>query len=376
MIERPEDVRSVSALIKNFPVTAILGARQVGKSTLAKSLPHDHYFDLENPRDLARLDAPQLALEDLDGTVVIDEIQRKPELFPLLRYLADARSGRRFLILGSASRDLIRQSSESLAGRIAYYELSGFRLEDVGSTRSALRSLWLRGGFPRSFLAESDDDSGLWREQFVQTYLERDLPQLGIGVSAQAMRRFWLMVAHYHGQLVNYQELSRSFGASDATVRRYLDILEGTFIVRLLRPWSGNLGKRLVKAPKLYIRDSGLFHCLQRIGDMGSLEAHPKLGASWEGFVVDQAIRVLRIKDPYFFRTHAGSEVDLVWEEGGMRFGIEAKYSDAPRLTSSMRNAVEDLSLERLAVVYPGDESYRLSPKVEVMPLSHLAAAF
>lgn len=373
MIPRLTDIKNLQSYLKDFPVVALLGARQAGKSTLARGLNCNHYFDLENPRDLARLDQPQLTLERLQGLVAIDEIQRKPELFTLLRYLVDTRPETRYLILGSASRDLIRQSSESLAGRIAYLELGGFRLEDLDGGDSELRRLWLRGGFPRSTLADSEDSSLMWRNQFIQTYLERDLPQLGIRVPAATLGRFWTMLAHYHGQILNYQELSRAFGVSDATVRHYLEILEGTFMVRLLKPWFGNLGKRLVRAPKLYVRDSGIFHTLQGITTMTSLESHPKLGASWEGFALEQAIRRLGIQSPLFYRTHTGAELDLVWERGGKMYGIEFKYADAPRLTPSMRNAFADLSLERLLVVHPGADSWPLAHCIDTVPLRELS---
>lgn len=369
MIARLTDTKLLQGFLKDFPVVALLGARQVGKSTLARSLECDHFLDLENPRDLARLDQPQLALERLSGLVAIDEIQRKPELFPLLRYLVDSHPETRYLILGSAGRDLIRQSSESLAGRIAYLELGGFRLEDLGGGAQELRQLWFRGGFPRSTLADSDESSLTWRMQFIQTYLERDIPQLGLRVPAATLGRFWTMLAHYHGQILNHQELSRAFGVSDATVRHYLEILEGTFMIRLLRPWYGNLGKRLVRAPKLYIRDSGLFHALSGIADMAMLESHPKLGASWEGFALEDAIRRLGIRTPLFYRTHTGAELDLVWEQAGKMYGIEFKYADTPRLTPSMRNAMADLSLERLLVVYPGTESWPLDHRIDVVPI-------
>jgi len=369
MIDRKRDRERVRAYLAVFPVTAILGARQVGKSTLAKQFSFDHFFDLENPRDLTRLDHPQLALENLRGLVVIDEIQRKPELFPLLRYLVDERPDRKFLILGSASRDLIRQSSESLAGRIGYYELGGFGLDDVGRGGEEQNRLWLRGAFPRSYLESGDEESMLWRQEFIRSYLERDIPQLGITIPSSTLGRFWSMIAHYHGQILNYQELSRSFGVSDATIRRYLEILEGTFMIRIVKPWFENSGKRLVKAPKLYIRDSGIFHTLLKIGDRPSLESHPKLGASWEGFVIEQAIREFGIEEPWFYRTHGGAELDLFWEQGGLRYGIEAKYADAPRLTPSMKSVMVDLSLHRLTVVYPGNTAYDLAPNIRVVPL-------
>lgn len=373
MIERIADRMQIQSFLDLFPVTAILGARQVGKSTLAKSFGFSHFFDLENPRDLVRLDHPQLALEGLTGVVVIDEIQRKPDLFPLLRVLVDERPDHRFLILGSASRDLIRQSSESLAGRIGYYELGGFTFRDVSGDAETQRTLWIRGAFPRSFLAVDDSGSFLWREQFIRTYLEQDIPLLGLRIPPATLRRFWSMISHYHGQLLNYQELSRSFGVSDGTIRNYLEILEGTFMIRLVKPWHTNQGKRLVKAPKLYIRDSGIFHTLQGIETRTSLESHPKLGASWEGFVIEQAIKSLGIDAPYFYRTHGGAELDLFWERNGKRYGIEVKYADAPRLTPSMRVAVEDLALDQLLVVYPGATAYDLAPNIRVVPLSMLS---
>jgi predicted AAA+ superfamily ATPase len=374
MITRSDAIIHLKDLLISFPVVAILGARQVGKSTLSRTLQGFHTFDLENPRDLNRLENPQLALENLDGLVVIDEIQRKPELFPLLRYLVDLQPARRFLILGSASRDLIRQSSESLAGRIAYSGLGGFTLTETRKVDPDWHRLWLRGGFPRSWLAESDEKSAQWRTQFIQTYLERDIPQLGIRIPAATLNRFWTMLAHYHGQLLNCQELARSFGISDATVRHYLEILEGTFMIRLLRPYHANVGKRLVKAPKLYLCDSGLFHTLMDIPGRDSLESNPKLGASFEGFILEQVIRQLRL-DPagfWFYRTHAGTEIDLVWQKDGKRYGLEVKYSDAPRLTPSMRNGTEDLGLERLFVICPGGERYSLSDNIEVVPVNEL----
>ncbi len=265
IIERKIDISRVRELVRIFPVTAILGPRQCGKTFLAGVLGYDHYFDLENPRDLARLDQPQLALEGLDGVVVIDEIQRKPDLFPLIRYLVDKSEKLNFLILGSASRDLIRQSSESLAGRIGYYSLGGFRPADIG--KENVRKLWVRGGLPRAYLAGNDRESFLWIENYISTFLERDIPQLGISIPASSLRKFWTMLSHYHGQVLNYSELGRSFGISDVTVRRYIDILEGTFMVTLLQPWYVNIGKRLVKRPKLYIRDSGIFHSLMSVNN-------------------------------------------------------------------------------------------------------------
>jgi hypothetical protein len=370
IIDRKTDRVTLTKLLSAFPVTAILGPRQCGKTTLARTLAADSYFDLENPQDLARLEQPQLALEDLTGLIVIDEIQRLPDLFPLLRYLVDQGKGRKFIILGSASRDLIRQSSESLAGRIAYLQLGGFRLSDIDPR--AIKTLWWRGGLPRSFLAASDDESLLWRNQYVTTFLERDIPQLGITIPARTLRRFWTMLSHYHGHILNYAELGRSFGISDMTVRKYCDILEGTFMVRILQPWFVNIGKRLVKRPKLYLRDSGLFHALLSIETPEQLHASPRLGASWEAFALDGVCRTLGKEDGdlYFWNTHAGAELDLFWQARGQNWGVEFKYEDAPRLTRSMKTALEDLELERLWVVYPGKAAYTLSEKIQVLPLA------
>ncbi|MBN2251250.1 MAG: ATP-binding protein [Candidatus Altiarchaeota archaeon] len=369
-IDRKTDWAKLNKLMSVFPVTAILGPRQCGKTKLAQLLAADFYFDLENPQDLARLEHPQLAMEDLTGLIVIDEIQRLPDLFPLLRYLVDQGKKRKFVILGSASRDLIRQSSESLAGRIAYLQLGGFRLSDIGA--GDIKTLWWRGGLPPSFLAASDDESLLWRNQYVMTFLERDIPQLGITIPARTLRRFWTMLSHYHGHILNYAELGRSFGISDMTVRKYCDILEGTFMVRILQPWYVNIGKRLVKRPKLYLRDSGLFHALQFIENPEQLYSSPRLGASWEGFSLECVCRTLGKEDGdlYFWNTHAGAELDLFWQARGQNWGVEFKYEDAPRLTRSMKTALEDLELERLWVVYPGKAAYRLTENIRVLPLA------
>jgi predicted AAA+ superfamily ATPase len=369
LVDRKTDRAALARLVSVFPVTSILGPRQCGKTTLARTLAADAYFDLENPQDLARLEHPQLALEDLTGLIVIDEIQRLPDLFPLLRYLVDQGKNRKFVTLGSASRDLIRQSSESLAGRIAYLQLGGFRLSDIDP--GAIKALWWRGGLPRSFLAASDDESLLWRKQYITTFLERDIPQLGITIPARTLRRFWTMLSHYHGHILNYAELGRSFGVSDMTVRKYSDILEGTFMVRILQPWFVNIGKRLVKRPKLYLRDSGLFHALQSIETPEQLYASPRLGASWEGFALDCVCRTLGKEDEdlYFWNTHAGAELDLYWQARGQNWGVEFKYEDAPGLTRSLKTAVEDLKLERLWVVYPGKAAYPLTEKIQVVSL-------
>ncbi|MCF6286127.1 MAG: ATP-binding protein [Candidatus Hydrogenedentes bacterium] len=376
MITRPTDHKTLQARMEQFPATAILGPRQSGKTTLARQFDADHFFDLENPRDAALLAEPQLALESLTGLIVIDEIQRLPDLFPLMRHLIDTHPDQRYLILGSASRDLIRQSAESLAGRIAYHELSGFRLDDIGAEN--WRKLWLRGGLPRSFTAADDEASSQWREQYIATFLERDIPQLGINIPAATLRRFWTMLCHYHGQTLNYAEFSRSFGISDKTVRSYLDILEGTFMIRLLQPWHANAGKRLVKRPKLYIRDTGLLHSLMAVNTERDLATHNKLGASWEGFALECAARAIgkRNEELAFWGTHAGAEVDLFWQEHGKNWAVEIKYADAPRSTKSMRSACEDLELEHLWVLYPGDRRYALAPNITVLPLAALKATW
>lgn len=372
MVSRPKDLKEIQKLNRLFPVVAILGARQCGKTTLSHMLASTHRFDLENPVDLARLDQPKLALENLKGLIIIDEIQRKPDLFPLIRYLVDTNPKQKYLILGSASRDLIQQGSESLAGRIAYYHLSGFGLSDIKLDQ--IKSLWLRGGFPRSFLAKSEEESWLWRENYITTFLERDIPQLGIHVPAQSLRRFWLMISHYHGQVLNYSEISRSFGVSDMTIKKYIDILTGTFMTRTLQPWFNNTKKRLVKSPKIYLRDSGIFHCLQTVARREQLLTHPKLGASWEGFALEMLIQQLRLPEERFFfwATHSGAEVDLFWQDKGKNLAVEFKYHEAPRLTPSMKSACEDLSLEKLYVIYPGDQNYQLAENIFVMPLRDL----
>jgi predicted AAA+ superfamily ATPase len=363
----------VRRLMASFPVTAILGPRQCGKTTLARALGPTHHFDLENPRDLARLEQPQLALEDLEGLIVIDEIQRQPDLFPLLRYLVDRGADRqKYLILGSASPDLIRHTSETLAGRVAFHELGGFRMSDIGPENAS--TLWLRGGLPRSFLTDTEEFSLEWRRQYISTFLERDIPQLGITIPARTLRRFWTMISHYHGQLLNYSELARSFGVSDVTVRRYGEILEGAFMVRLLAPWATNTGKRVVRRPKLYLRDTGLLHALLSIESMDQLVSSPKLGASWEGFALESVSRVLnrQAHELYFWRTQAGAELDLFWQWGGKNWGVECKYQDAPRMSASMKSALNDLDLAGLWVIYPGRTAYQLANNVWVLPLSDL----
>lgn len=375
MIDRAVDRRLVSRALKRSRIVALLGPRQCGKTTLARefvSADAPQYFDLEDPVGLARLAEPDLALRSLRGIVVIDEIQRRPDLFPLLRVLADRRPlPARFLILGSASPELLRQSSETLAGRIETVPLEGFRLVDVGLGLQDRH--WLRGGFPLAFTARSEPDSVAWRRQFLQTFLERDIPQLGIRIPALALRRFWSMIAHHHGQIWNAAELARGMGVGEATVRRYLDLLAGVFMVRQLPPWFENLGKRQVKAPKIYVRDSGLLHVLLGVTSRRDLETHPKVGASWEGYAVEEVLKAMQPDEAYFWATHQGAELDLLLFKDGKRIGVECKRSDSPSLTPSMRIAMADLRLDRLHVVYPGDRRYALAKNIDVMPLGDLA---
>jgi predicted AAA+ superfamily ATPase len=374
VIDRRTDSGSVRTALRRSRIVAILGARQCGKTTLARQfVPAGslNYFDLEDPASLARLAEPDTALRPLRGLVVIDEVQRRPDLFPLLRVLADRRPlPARFLILGSASPALLCQSSETLAGRLETVLLEGFRLADLGAP--AQDRHWLRGGFPLAYVARSDGDSMVWRRQFIQTFLERDVPQLGSSVPAEALRRFWTMIAHYHGQTWNGAELARALAVSEATVRRYLDLLTGVFMVRQLAPWHENLGKRQVRAPKVYVRDSGLLHALLGIGSRRGLELHPKVGASWEGYAVEEVLKALRPDEAYFWATHQGAELDLLLFRRGRRVGVECKRMDAPKLTPSMRVAMSDLKLDRLVVVYPGTTNYALAANVRVVPLAEL----
>ena len=377
MIARNTDIRAVRFALKRSRVVGVLGPRQCGKTTLAREFVQPdslNYFDLESPASLARLSEPETALRPLKGLVVIDEIQRRPDLFPLLRVLADRRPlPAHFLILGSASPALLSQSSETLAGRLETVALEGFRLADLGAARQDRH--WLRGGFPLSYTARSETDSVQWRRQFLQTFLERDIPQMGITIPSLALRRFWNMVAHYHGQTWNGAELARALAVWESTVRRYLDLMSGLFMVRQLAPWFENLGKRQVKAPKIYVRDSGLLHALLGITDRHALEHHPKVGASWEGYAVEEVLKALRPDETYYWATHNGAELDLLLFKNGRRIGVECKRADAPTLTSSMRASLKDLKLNELRVVYPGFRRYRLGERVEVMPLSELVGA-
>ena len=379
MIERREEVRTVRGLLKRHPVVGIVGARQVGKTTLAHRVAAEWvretaFFDLENPEDLARIQDPMLALKDLRGLVVIDEVQRSAGLFRVLRVLADRpRKPARFLVLGSASPELLQQGSETLAGRIVYHELGGFRLGEAGIDDH--RRLWLRGCLPRSYLARSLKESHEWRRAFVQTFLERDMPQLGLNVNASTMRRFWTMLAHYHGQTWNASEFSRSFGVADTTVRGYLDRLAAALVVRMLQPWHENLSKRQVRAPKVYIADSGLLHVLLNLRSQTDLESHPKVGASWEGFVIEQIRQRLGADrdECFFWATHSGAELDLLVVRGRIRLGFEIKRTTSPKVTPSMRHSAADLKLDRLDVVHAGESSFPLGTGLRAIAFSRLA---
>lgn len=375
MIDRLSLALRIQTALARAPVVALLGPRQVGKTTLAQSLVpanSPNYFDLENDEDLRRLEDPAVALGSLTGLVVIDEIQRRPDLFARLRVLVDRPArGSHFLVLGSASPDLLQQSSETLAGRIENIEIAPFSLSEIGS--AGRDALWLRGGFPRSWTAASDTDSYVWREQFIQTFLERDLRMLGANLPPVAMRRFWTMLAHYHANTWNGAELARSLGVAQGTVRHWLDWLSGAFMIRQLPPWFENLSKRQVRAPKVYLRDSGLLHALLGLETPRALETHPKVGASWEGFALEQVLALAQPREAYFWATHNGAELDLLMLRGTQKVGIEFKRSAAPTMTKSMHTALTDLKLDALYVVSAATKRYRLHERVEVMPLDLLA---
>jgi predicted AAA+ superfamily ATPase len=361
--------------LEAYAIVALPGPRQAGKTTLARLLSEIrnkqeiHHFDLESPTDLARLANASLVLGRLRGLVILDEIQRMPELFPLLRVLADRpERPAQFLILGSASPDLIKGASESLAGRVSFVDVSGLSLWEVGAEN--LQTRWWRGGFPRAYLAKNDQMARLWHEDFIRTFLERDIPQLGLTIPAVTMRRFWTMIAHFHGQVWNAAELARSLGSSENTARKYLDILCGTYVVRQLPPWFENLKKRQVKAPKIYIRDSGVCHALLAIENHENLQAHPKLGASWEGFALEQILALTGDRNAYFWATHAGAELDLFVIYQGKRLGFEFKYSDAPRRTKSMHSALNDLALDHLYVIHPGEHQFPMTESITATPLA------
>lgn len=379
-IKRTDEIDLLNARFRSNPIVAILGPRQCGKTTLARQFadqwPKDiTFFDLENPRDLRQLEEPLLALENQEGLIVLDEIQRTPDLFPVLRVLADRPNKKtKFLILGSASRDLMRQSSESLAGRISYLEIGGFSLDLVGTAKK--EKLWIRGAFPRSFLASSEAASYQWRQDFIATFLERDIPQLGFNIPSKSLGRFWQMLAHYHGQIFNASEIGKSLAVSDHTAQRYLDLLSATFMVRQLRPWNYNTKKRIIKRPKIYFRDTGILHALFDLPEKKDVLSHPKLGASWEGFALEETIKAIRLKENeiFFWGVHAAAEIDLVFQKNGRLYGIEVKYTQAPGFTSSMRMASEELALKHLWVIYPGSETYALNKNMTVIPLTKLSS--
>lgn len=375
MIIRKHWQRRIEKALTRSQIAILVGPRQCGKTTLARQFVAEdsvNYFDLEDPLSLIRLDEPMTALSSLQGLVVIDEIQLRPDLFPVLRVLADRKTFKgQFLILGSASGDLLRQSSESLAGRQEKLNLHGFSLLELGL--DAQQRHWLRGGFPLSYLAASDADSLAWRKGFIQTLLERDFPQWGVRVAATALWRFWTMLAHYHGQTWNSAEFARSMGVSESTVRRYLDLLSDAFMVRQLQPWHANIRKRQVKSPKVYIRDSGLLHQLLGINTERDLFTHPRLGASWEGYALEEVLAAEQPDEAYFWATHQGAEIDLILKMGGKLLGVECKRADAPKITPSIRSALADLKLDSVAVVYPGSKRFPLTDQVEAVPLSALA---
>ncbi|MBI4830978.1 MAG: ATP-binding protein [Candidatus Lindowbacteria bacterium] len=374
MIQRPQALQQIIKAFGVHPIVALLGPRQCGKTTLARMIAQREpstYFDLENPVDIRRLSAPMSVLEELGGLVVIDEVQRRPDLFELLRVLVDRPKNRaRFLLLGSASAHLVKGISESLAGRMGFVDLSGFSLEEVGGEHRS--RLWLRGGFPRSFLADDEAMSMTWRDDFIRTFLERDIPQVGISIPAETLRRFWTMIAHCHGEVWNAAQLARSLGVSENTTRRYLDILAGAYMIRILPPWFENIRKRQVKAPKVYIRDTGILHALLQLQTHADLQSHPKVGASWEGFGVEQVIGAFESRDAYFWATHAGAELDLFLRFKGKHYGFEFKYADAPGGSRSMHVAIQDLVLEHLWVVYPGQDEYSIEEGISVIPISSI----
>jgi predicted AAA+ superfamily ATPase len=378
MIKRPAFSQTINQLLDKNPVVALLGPRQCGKTTLARHLAaqrESDYFDLENPLDIARLSNPLFAFEKARGLIVIDEIQRKPELFEVLRVLVDRPENQAvYLVLGSAAPRLIKGASESLAGRIGFVDLSGFNISEVGTEN--IQSLWHRGGFPRSYLAPDGQSSYTWRNDFIRTFLERDIPQLGITIPAETLLRFWTMLAHYHGQIWNGAEFARSLGTSQATARKYLDILSGAYVVRQLQPWYANIKKRQVKSPKIYIRDSGILHSLLFLETSKQIQSHPKLGASWEGFVLEEIFFSSRIRNIYFWSTHAGAELDVLVFFKGRSIGFEIKFTDAPRTTKSMRIAINDLQLSHLYIVYPGAKTFPLDESITALSIDELHEMF
>jgi len=373
MIDRSSYINEITEVFEIHSVCAILGPRQCGKTTLAALYAANagltvHRFDLENHRDLNALASPSLALDHLEGLIIIDEIQRRPELFPYLRYLSDY-SNKKFLILGSASRDLIHQSSESLAGRISYIELTPFSLTEISNPPLH----WRRGGFPKSYLANSNKASMRWRDDYIRTFIEQDLALLGFNINSILMRRLWMMISHYHGGIMNYSEVGRSLDITDKTIKRYLEILSGAFMIRLLKPFYVNIAKRQVKRLKIYVRDSGLLHNLWDVD--GDIDKHPKLGSSFEGYALEEVIRITgaRSQDCYFWAEDNVSEIDLVIIKGAKKLGFEFKYSDAPKVTKSMYRAMEILNLSSITVINPGADNYKLTENISVIGLEEFA---
>ena len=373
---RKDYIKKINQFLKTHPVVGLLGPRQCGKTTLAHQFKRQHeekchFFDLEDPEDLAALDNPKTVFESLKGTIIIDEIQRKPDLFPYLRTLIDKeKRKRKIIILGSASKELIKQGSESLAGRIIYIELTPFCLHELKSSDSL--KLWQRGGYPLSFLSKTGEESFVWRKAYISSFLERDLPNLGIRIPSPTILRLWKMLAHYHGKIINFSELGRSFGAADTTVRNYIDILAMTFMIRQLSPWYENIKKRQVKNPKIYFRDSGLFHSLLTLKSHRELLSHPALGASWEGFALEQVIQQLELdsNEVFFWSVHGQGEIDLLFEKGGKKFGVEFKFSQTPSLTKSMVFAKEQLRLDYVFCIYPGDKHIPLALNIDAYGLT------
>ncbi len=372
MLDRTRYKLQIRTALKRSKITAILGPRQCGKTTLSREISRHqstHFLDLESPSDRTKLQNPELYLSNIPGLVIIDEIQQMPELFPVLRVLSDkVQNNGRFLILGSASPDIIKKASESLAGRVEFVDLHGFDISETGTDE--INRLWLRGGFPLSYLAENENDSIAWREGFVRTFLQRDIPQFGINIPPETLRRFWTMLAHSHGQLLNSSQLASSMGMSDKTIRSYIDILSSTYMIRPLPPWHANLKKRQVKSPKIYIRDTGLLHHLLGITTMDTLMGHPQSGASWESFVIEQIMRINPILQSYFWSTYSGAELDLFTILGNKRIGIEIKFTETPKTTKSMHSSIKELDLSKLYVIYPGSDRYPIHELIEACPLS------
>lgn len=371
MIKREQYQQRITAALKRSPIVAILGPRQSGKTTLARAISklyESTYFDLESQPDLRRLENPEMLFDSLQGLIVIDEIQTKPQLFPALRVIVDKPDNKcKFLILGSASPQITQSASESLAGRVEFVDLAGFHLDELPD--NPIEPLWLRGGFPRSFLAKTNEDSTAWREGFIRTFLQRDIPQLGIPIPAPAMRRFWTMLAHFHGQTWNAAKIASAMGINNKTVRTWLDILTQTYMIRQLQPWHENISKRQVKSPKIYFTDSGILHSLLEIEDLHALKGHPQVGASWEGFAMEQILRSLRPAQPYFWSTYSGAELDLFFIRNAKRYGVEFKFSEAPDKTRSMTIACQTLNLDKLLVVYPGKHTFPFDETVSACPI-------